>query len=753
MVDICLALRHGASLLMTCNRSKCDTTELLNILFPHDGNSEVTIMQTTPSLFMRWSPSEIANRIFSSNSKLRILAFGGEAFPATSKIAKWTNWDKGHMIRIFNLYGLTEMSCWNFIYEVTQGDILTNQRIPIGHPIDNEFQVSADGELLLKSKTRKCFQPKLTDAQVIDEDFEFILHTGDLVEIVNESSIYFTSRSNAIIKLFGRKVNLCEIETCARAIDGVEEAICIHDEKHNSIALFIKIVDDFDDIKRQITKILQKLGVYVKIYRVISIPLTAHGKISKRDLLNTAQSHDNEKHSTAESVYLIIQDLINESLGTQIELTSLSESHKKQKQDIDSSFIHLGGNSLKAIQIVDEFERKIGTSIPQVLTMLLDDRIAIREILSHLINVNQSNESHERVIEPISEMKPRWRIDMKKCIDATPTVCFLDDKTIVSVGSHSKLLYNITVDDGEIISKLELPDRIESQVTQLGDCGVVGCYDGHLYCFDIRSGRIKWEFNSGAMIKCRALVIGSKVIFGNYSDSDNLYCLEATNGSRFWSQKIGTKSIYSNPTKLNSKSCIVCSLDGTVALVNRTSAKIQWTFKAEAPIFSSPSVFINNQRESQIIVAAVNGTIYILSSDGHIKWTHKINGNIFTSIECLTTTSPFDPTGVRFIFGSQNQYLYCFKMDSMGEYKENWQFVTSAPIRSTPILLKRAIENAVGVFSSDGLFRIIGCDDGRLIDQSKIDGDVFSTPAIHGQRLVVGSRNNFLYCIDLTDFT
>lgn len=754
MVDIALCIYYGASLIMTSNHLRCDATKLLNILFPHGKHSEVTIMQTTPSLFLRWSPIEISNRVFSSNSQLRILAFGGELFPATNKISEWLNWETSHAIRIFNLYGLTEMSCWAGIYEITKEDIVTNQRIPIGHPIDEqtEFQINADGELLLKSKTRKCFQPKLTDTQVIDNDFEFILHTGDLVEVdANDSRIYYLSRSNAVIKLYGRKINLCEIETCAKLVDGVEEAICIHDEKNNSIVLFVKIDGDFNDMKRQITKKLQILGVYVKIYCVTKIPLTPHGKVNKFDLLKTVHT---EKQKKTEIIYLTLQELVNESLGTCVELPiplKSSELHKKPKQDIDLSFIHLGGTSLKAIQIVDEFERTISDTIPQVLTMLLDDRISIREILSHLLNVNQPNESFEKFDENILELTPRWRIDMKKCIDATPTVCFLHDTTVVSVGSHSKLLYNISLNDGEIISQLELPDRIESQVTQLDVCGIVGCYDGYLYCFDIQSGSIKWKFNSEAMIKCRALVIGSQVIFGNYNNVTNLWCLHATNGTLAWTKRVGTRSIYANPTKMDIENCLVCCLDGTVALVNSISGKIQWSFQTEAPIFSTPTVFANNQHKSQIILAAVNGTIYILSSDGVLKWNYKINGNIFSSFESFT--DPLDKNIINFVFGSQNHYLYCFKVDSKGECRENWQHKTSAPIRSTPISIKKESNTYIGIFSSDGVFQTINCDTGQSIHQRSIDGDVFSTPAIHDQILFVGSRNNFLYCIDSRDFT
>ncbi|XP_031624083.1 beta-alanine-activating enzyme [Contarinia nasturtii] len=760
MVDICLALHYGASLIMATNSLRCDVGQLLDVLFPIEKNSEVTIMQTTPSLFMRWSSSEIADRIFSSNSQLRILAFGGERIPETNQMKNWIDWENNNVLRIFNLYGLTEMSCWACVYEITKEDIRSNRRIPIGNSIDanTTIDINADGELLLKSSVRKCFQPQISDAQVIDDSFEFTLRTGDLVEAddYDASRLYFTSRLNSVIKLYGNKINLCDIEIRTKTVFGVEEAVCIHNEERNSIELFVKIEETADDIdiKQRIVKTLQAIGAHVKIYCVSHFPLTTHGKISKKCLLNTVV-HTNGKQLRFEPIHFILQNIINECLGTKIAFSEVfvdsTESHKKLKTEIDSSFIQLGGTSLKAIQIVHEFEREISHTIPQVLAMLMDDSISIREILSHLIDANLASEKlgkvHNEIIPKIDE---RWKIDMIKCIDATPTVCFLNDMTIVSVGSHSKWLFNVSINDGKIISKLELPDRIESQGVQSNDCIIVGCYDGHLYCVNIQSGAIKWKFDSGAMIKCRALLIDTFVIFGNYNDSKNLWCLDIENGTSVWSCRIGTKSIYANPVKMNDENCLVCSLDGTVALVNIFSTKMLWTFNAEAPVFSTPSVFLRNSQHSQIILAAVNGTIYILNgNDGTVILCHKIDGNIFSSIEYFTNT--IDKTCMNFVFGSQNHFLYCFKIDSNGVCTEEWKHRTTASVRSTPQFIETQFNSYICIFSSDGIFHVINSKTGGLFYKRKLDGDVFSTPAIHNQRLFVGSRNNFLYCIDLPD--
>lgn len=759
MVDICLALTYGASLIMTTNQLRCDAPKLLDILFPDDELSETTIMQSTPSLFTRWISRDLANRVFSQQSQLRILAFGGEPFPPTKTLTKWMNWEANSRPRLFNLYGLTEMSCWASIYEITNDDIASNRKIPIGQPLDKytSFDVTADGELILKSRVRKSFLPQISGAQVTDDEFELTLYTGDVVEIADDTQLYFSSRTNAIVKFFGQKINLSEIDAVARHVNTVADAICIHDEQRNVIVLFVKSEDD--ETRQRIAKELRRMAVYVKIHCVNEFPLTTHGKVSKKELLDSyfasssiAPTNGGERKA-AHSIFI---DVINEIVGTQISYAeSIRSTHsngveeKKLKFETDSSFVHLGGSSLKAIQVVEEFERITLQSNSHLLPMLLDDRLPVWEIIHRLSNENKQIEQQtENDVEKkaVAKVVPRWKIDMEKCIDAAPSVCYLKgDMPLVSVGSHSKLLYNIKATSGDVVSKIELPDRIESQVIQLDDCGLVGCYDGHLYCFDLQTAAMFWKFSSGAMIKCRALLMGPLVIFGNYNESTNLFCLDATTGKLIWSQRIGTKSIYANPIKINEENVLICTLDGTVALVHSGSADILWTFQLNFPIFSTPSVLSNEKGDDNILIASVNGTIASLSSDGALKWTHQIDGNIFSSLEC------FESFGhVRFVFGSQNHFAYCFEATADG-CVEIWKCQMSASIRSSPVFIRKGQKDFICIFSSDGILRIVNCNDGSLVNERDVGGKVFSTPLLLNHHLFVGSRDNFLYCINVDD--
>lgn len=52
-----------------------------------------------------------------------------------------------------------------------------------------------------------------------------------------------------------------------------------------------------------------------------------------------------------------------------------------------------------------------------------------------------------------------------------------------------------------------------------------GCYDGHVYCFNLKTGDIVWSYRTRDLIKCTAILSKSKdkLYVGSYDK--NAYCL------------------------------------------------------------------------------------------------------------------------------------------------------------------------------------------------------------------------------------
>lgn len=77
----------------------------------------------------------------------RFLVLGGETCP--TQLKDWQNWKSTKRKRIFNIYGITEVSSWATIKEIVEDDLLLD-KIPIGTVIDPEtlldFRESEFGE-------------------------------------------------------------------------------------------------------------------------------------------------------------------------------------------------------------------------------------------------------------------------------------------------------------------------------------------------------------------------------------------------------------------------------------------------------------------------------------------------------------------------------------------------------------------------------------------------------------------------------
>lgn len=764
MLDIALTWSHGATLLTVGQSVRLAPRQLLDSLFPRGERSKCSIMQTTPSLFMRWTCDEIAERVLSPASSLRILALGGEAFPAIDTIEQWQNWNDGHRKRIFNLYGLTEMSCWASAYEVTSDDVNLKRPTPVGKPLDDltRFELKSDGELLLKTNIRKCFQSVISDADVLNHCTEFTLHTGDLFDKRADNELIYKCRTNAVVKVFGRKVDLSHVERIAGTVEGVCQACAVHEMRRHIVVIFVVANDpaETEEIENGIKNALRAKGVDVicEVVGIERMPLSAHGKISKSKLLEFFHSRLAIGEGSASSSNAFLR-LLNESLGssvTRAEIGEIERSAKRLKTSIDSSFLALGGTSLKAMHILNELEERFCTQFPSLLTLMLDEAVSIGEIVDELEksqNRPSENCSSNIVIEKAAaDHREIWSIDMKKCIDATASILHSSETTIVSVGSHSKLLYNVRASDGVLISSIELPSRIESQVSQFDEVrAMVGCYDGFLYCFNIFTGEICWKFNSRGMIKCKVLKVNELAIFGNYSEGDNLWCISAAGGVLHWSKRIGSKSIYSNPIRLNENGTdfIVCTLDGIASRLDAIDGSVKWTIVIGVPIFSTP-LLINTQKKDFIILAAVNGRISCWDGEKNPIWSHEIDGNLFSSFDrCVNSEQK---TVFDVIFGSHNHHLYCLVFDTETEMcSERWKCKTAAPIRATPRFHEFRNEKCILCCATNGDVNIVSCNSGMVCGRFTIDGEIFSTPAIDGDLAFIGSRNNSLYCFDLNE--
>ena len=80
-----------------------------------------SLLQCTPTLISRFNSTDLKTKLLGRNSSLRVLGLGGEKFPSLSLLNQWRS--PGNTTEFYNLYGITEVSCWSSIYKVTENVI------------------------------------------------------------------------------------------------------------------------------------------------------------------------------------------------------------------------------------------------------------------------------------------------------------------------------------------------------------------------------------------------------------------------------------------------------------------------------------------------------------------------------------------------------------------------------------------------------------------------------------------------------
>ncbi|XP_035733568.1 beta-alanine-activating enzyme-like [Vespa mandarinia] len=792
IIEIFLTFHSASTMCMISKRIKNDVDRLLDIIFYND----VTILQSTPSLFLhRWSTERLSNTILGKDSPLRIILLGGEPFPKIDLLIAIKHFD--NRTQFFNIYGITEVSCWASINKI----ILTDEKIESSYlgTILSEtiFQVrneddsivsNGDGHLYIGSNSRLC----LIDNEVLQNIKRPVFrNTGDIVHIDNNGRMFYKGRQNDIIKRYGNKLNLLRLNETIKKLNFVRNCYSWWDPMRHKLHLCIHPITNgiaICELKKDVISHLEKLpDIYKpdKIHFIKNIELTENGKISIKFL---------EKICTEDRI--VISSNLRDTIEENFE--SVWNNYLNLKTD---GFIKLGGTSIMALQISTEICELLNTQFPNLIGMLLKDA-TFEECLTYLKNIlsfNTRNEIdvstnytsihtyvtmdkifsndtykineeniclwqrckgrrythlsfNERTLKSdkktITNIRIKNTFDLLKCVDASPTIFCYNKKTFVTVGSHSGIICTVELkpDDNSVVYKIQLPNRIESSVVVLDNFkGIVGCYDGHIYCFHLKTGDIIWKYQTEDIIKCTAILSESKdkLFVGSYDN--NVYCLSTENGAKIWSVKGSDGSISaSGCLHSQTESVLFGTLDGSCIGINQSRGNIFWRHKLINPIFVSP-ITLNN---GYVIFSTVGGTLICFDIQADTKlWTYQINGNIFAY-----PINQYDPIKncENIIIGSLGKCIYYLELNPMIEktgpilkYIKN----VLSPIYATPW----CEDGNICIACTDGTLYVCKLSQGDILTSIKLDGEIFSSPVLANGLITVGCRDNKLYILEQCD--
>jgi outer membrane protein assembly factor BamB len=115
------------------------------------------------------------------------------------------------------------------------------------------------------------------------------------------------------------------------------------------------------------------------------------------------------------------------------------------------------------------------------------------------------------------------------------------------------------------------------------------------------------------------------------------------------------------------------------------------------------------------------------------------NGPIFSS-PCIFNNSLF--------IGCHDQYLYAIDLSNEEQGILQWKCLFPSMIYASPFVYDNGRMVIVG--STNGCLRLLNAQTGEIICETEINGNgLFSSPVCYQNFIIVGSRDDYLYCYQL----
>src|SRR5689334_4467124 len=253
-----------------------------------------------------------------------------------------------------------------------------------------------------------------------------------------------------------------------------------------------------------------------------------------------------------------------------------------------------------------------------------------------------------------------------------------------------------------------------------------------------------------ACIACGAQQKGGAKMFRDNSShfssaisaSENIYDTKA------WSF-FAEAPVRSTPL-VNGNSIFIGTAAGQFFAVNKTNRKVIWQFNSGFAINSSAAA-----QDGKIFFSDNKQTVYALNeTTGQLVWKFDFGSkqaypwrfDYFYSSPTLYLD--------KLIIGGDDGYLHVL---NQSDGKQVWRFKSHGIIRGTPAVF----DNTVVFGDMDGTLYALNMKDGKEKWSFKTMGDtlknenfgfdrkaILSSPVVHENKIIVGSRDGVLYCVD-----
>lgn len=287
-----------------------------------------------------------------------------------------------------------------------------------------------------------------------------------------------------------------------------------------------------------------------------------------------------------------------------------------------------------------------------------------------------------------------------------------------------------------------------------------GSTDGNVYALDLESGIQKWKFETKARVTSSPAVDAGLVYFESYDG--NLYAVDAITGQLQWKfqtageRRFEAKHIHgiqplaeimpdvfdvylSSPTVWKG-AVYFGSGDGNVYALDEHSGTLRWSFQTGDVVHASPAV-----ADGTLFIGSWDSYFYALdASTGKEKWRFK-TGTDAQNYNQVGIQSSASVMGGVVYFGCRDSNFYA--LDAVTGRKK-WSFNN----KGSWVITSPAVRDGKAYFatSDSHLFYAFDALTGNPIFSLDLKWPMFSSPAIAGNTLYIGSHQGKLIAIDLS---
>lgn len=309
----------------------------------------------------------------------------------------------------------------------------------------------------------------------------------------------------------------------------------------------------------------------------------------------------------------------------------------------------------------------------------------------------------------------KWKFKTRGAVLSSPAVA----DGLIYFGSSDHHVYAVNAKTGAEVWKARTGGRVVSSPAVSDGRVYIESYDSHLYSLDAKSGEVRWKFKTAGERRFTAKHLhGAEPAAELIADPFDFYL-----SSPVVSQGV----VYFG------------SGDGNIYAVQGDSGELKWKFQTGDVVHASP--------------ALANGIVYVGSWDsffyaidattGQEKWRFKTGEDHDIYNQVGIQSSAVVANGVVY-FGCRDSHVYALDAATGAE---RWKFSNKGSwVISTPIVHAGKLYFAT---SDSGMFQALHADSGLPVWSLKLQWPMFSSPAIAGNLLYIGSHAGKLLAVDL----